>query len=536
MEEHRPNAASMQQVIDAFAASDATNPDGTAGIRLHVKIDEQATLHADDIIFEGCTGPPAAADLTFDAVKADSFGTLAERRSALPVDLLAAKRYAFHYALFAHHMKGLTNSGCAELPGNDLLVTLGAYTGPSAEHSGGSTSEVSATFMHELGHNLNLRHGGVDNMQCKPNYPSIMNYMFQFDGQTVVGRPLDFARDPYNVLNEAALSEPDGIGFPAGPQSAHWGIDAVTSVISTVIIPTGMPVDWNFDSDAADLIVAQDINASPIPGCGGFGTVLAGQDDWLQLDYAFRYSPDFAPGAHTTPASEPELSFDDAAAASPDGDEDGVNNVGDNCMSVANPTQADADDDGVGDGCEPVCLDGPFPDVPSGSAFCPEIDWMVGAGITGGYGDGTFRPSAPITRQAMAAFLFRLAGEPDVAGYPPAAFNDVAADSPFGPAIRWLSGEGISGGYADGGFHPTAPITRQAMAAFLWRLASAPSGPAPAPGFSDVPPGSSFSEPIAWMADEGVTGGYADGGFHPSAAVSRQAMAAFLERFVRPAA
>jgi hypothetical protein len=66
------------------------------------------------------------------------------------------------------------------------------------------------------------------------------------------------------------------------------------------------------------------------------------------------------------------------------------------------------------------------------------------------------------------------------------------------------------------------------MAAYLYVAAGEPLGPFPDPGFTDVPPTHPFSTQIAWLASTGITKGYADGGFHPSAPVSRQAMVQFL--------
>ena len=64
--------------------------------------------------------------------------------------------------------------------------------------------------MHELGHNLSLEHGGGDATNCKPNYLSIMNYLFQFSN-FVSGRPLDYSRSALATLNKETLNEPDGI-------------------------------------------------------------------------------------------------------------------------------------------------------------------------------------------------------------------------------------------------------------------------------------------------------------------------------------
>ena len=203
------------------------------------------------------------------------------------------------------------------------------------------------------------------------------------------------------------------------------------------------------------------------------------------------------------------------------------------CLSAgATPILADYEDYfppcGVGD--RPV-----FPDVPATSQFCEDVAWALDRDITTGYLDGGFHPTSPVTRQAMAAFLYRAAGWPAVpvpCAAPP--FPDVLADHPFCPEITWLAGEGITGGYADGGFHPAAPVSRQATAAFLYRAAGEPRGAdpsCPTAPFPDVPTSHPFCGEIDWLADTGITGGYADGGFHPAAAVSRQAMAAFLHRF-----
>ena len=183
---------------------------------------------------------------------------------------------------------------------------------------------------------------------------------------------------------------------------------------------------------------------------------------------------------------------------------------------------------GVGD--HPV-----FPDVPAASPFCADVDWVRDSGVTTGYPDGGYHPAAPVTRQAMAAFLFRSAGSPGIALCTGPAFPDVPTSHPFCGEIAWLAAEGIATGYADGGYHPAAVVSRQAMAAFLYRFAGRPDGAHPScatPPFPDVPASHPFCGEIAWLAAVGIADGYADGGFHPASAVSRQAMAAFLHRLI----
>jgi 2',3'-cyclic-nucleotide 2'-phosphodiesterase (5'-nucleotidase family)/alpha-tubulin suppressor-like RCC1 family protein len=171
-----------------------------------------------------------------------------------------------------------------------------------------------------------------------------------------------------------------------------------------------------------------------------------------------------------------------------------------------------------------------FPDVSEDHAFFEDISWLVAEGITTGYEDGTFKPTAQVSRQAMAAFLHRLAGEPAVPVGAP-TFSDVPVGHPFHEAISWLAAEGISTGYEDGTFKPGQPVSREATAAFLHRMAGEPSAPEGAPMFSDVPAGHPFAAAISWLASTGITTGYDDGTFRGGEEISRQAMAAFLHRY-----
>jgi predicted outer membrane repeat protein len=179
-----------------------------------------------------------------------------------------------------------------------------------------------------------------------------------------------------------------------------------------------------------------------------------------------------------------------------------------------------------------VELAAPFPDVAIDHQFAEEIFWLVEFGVASGYGDGTFRPTAPVSRQAMAAFMFRFAGEPEFTVPATPTFPDVPTDHQFYGEIEWLASNGIASGYSDDTFRPTASVSRQAMAAFMFRFAGEPEFVAPGtPTFPDVPTDHQFFDEIEWLASTEITGGFGDGTYRPSASVSRQAMAAFLFRF-----
>jgi hypothetical protein len=181
---------------------------------------------------------------------------------------------------------------------------------------------------------------------------------------------------------------------------------------------------------------------------------------------------------------------------------------------------------------DPDDLPPPFVDVGMGNPFCQEIGWMADEGISSGYADRTYRSTAGVSRAAMSAFLHRLAGSPAVEAPGVPTFPDVGTSHPFYDEVEWLAQRGIATGYEDGAFRPSATISRGAMAAFLHRLAGAPEVGAPeVPSFPDVGMSHRFFAEVEWMAAEAISTGYADGSFRVAAPVTRGAMSAFLRRF-----
>jgi hypothetical protein len=179
-----------------------------------------------------------------------------------------------------------------------------------------------------------------------------------------------------------------------------------------------------------------------------------------------------------------------------------------------------------------------FTDVAPGMQFSSEIMWMAEVGISTGWtepgGIKSFRPLTAVNRDAMAAFMYRLAGKPDFT--PPAVspFADVATDNQFYKEITWLASKGISTGWPeDRTFRPLQPVNRDAMAAFLYRLAGKPEFTA-SPAFQDVAGSNQFFKEIGWLAAEKISTGWDEGNnaksFRPLQAVNRDAMAAFMFR------
>jgi acetyl esterase/lipase len=190
---------------------------------------------------------------------------------------------------------------------------------------------------------------------------------------------------------------------------------------------------------------------------------------------------------------------------------------------------------------EASCASPPsFPDVTSAGTSCGAVEWMVESGITTGYADGTFRPATAVSRQTFVAFLHRLRGSP-APGPDAPTFSDVPPGHLFEPSIRWAAEQGIVTGYADGTFRPTALLARQGLAAILYRLWGEPPGPFPTPGTVPVSPSSPFYTELEWLWSSGYEairwrpawpllvglGSYA-----PTAPVPRMSVAAAFHRLV----
>jgi hypothetical protein len=121
----------------------------------------------------------------------------------------------------------------------------------------------------------------------------------------------------------------------------------------------------------------------------------------------------------------------------------------------------------------------PFTDVSTSQQFYKEMAWLASTGISTGWteADGiskTYRALQPVNRDAMAAFLYRLAGSPDYT--PPAVspFADVAASQQFYKEMAWLASTGISNGWTEANgsktYRALQPVNRDAMAAFMYRF------------------------------------------------------------------
>jgi len=274
----KPDLDAINDVKYAFRNAPVRNPDNKEGINLHVDVDDVVEFNETTSLAE------------FYNIKGSYFGNDTERGSPNSANILAAKKLVYRYALFLCKRAGVeTQTGLAEIHGNDFMIFLGALTDAEEGTRGGQAG----TFMHELGHTFGLKDGGGDNILFKPNYLSVMNYAFQTP-EIYEERPLDYSRSQLPDLDEGNLSEPDGIG--GGPYdftiySSPNGFPILASA--------GLPIDWDLDGQATETKIEANINNFSrvnIDYDSPRFEILHGYNDWKNLKYDFRNSTNFASG------------------------------------------------------------------------------------------------------------------------------------------------------------------------------------------------------------------------------------------------
>jgi len=204
-----------------------------------------------------------------------------------------------------------STSGVSDLLGGDILITLGLW-----DNFTGTDFMQASTLMHELGHNLALRHGGAPlEPNCKPNYQSIMSYLYQVRGLLdTSGQPhVNYSGQQLAALNENSLDESVGLGVGNLPYLPRWYAPLTSSFLDQTLNTTpankhcdgtplnrdmngivtdpdtvridgtsllASPLDWNGSGmSTPDHSVSQDANFS-----GAITSLNQGFIDWLNLD------------------------------------------------------------------------------------------------------------------------------------------------------------------------------------------------------------------------------------------------------------
>ncbi len=283
LEGRAPSPEALSDVVGKFALH---------GITLHATLDETDgpavnwTLWGSFDSYKDTGGPQGTGH----------FGTSTERAGNW-MDVRQAKALAYRYCVFADTYDNDTRSGKCKvpLPNRDFVVTLGGWGATTRDEQAG-------TFMHKLGHALGLRHGGFEDRHGKPNYFSVMNYLWQTPVRLNNGCGgaslqqliayqnswvLEYSSGNLLTLDESNLSEPAGLGGDAG-SVVPVGPPPIATQFSQ-LVPMGGPVNWDRVGSATAVGVAADANY--VMDCLGIenaspGDVLVDHDDWAALQLA----------------------------------------------------------------------------------------------------------------------------------------------------------------------------------------------------------------------------------------------------------
>ena len=176
---------------------------------------------------------------------------------------------------------------------------------------------------------------------------------------------------------------------------------------------------------------------------------------------------------------------------------------------------------------------GTFTDVPATHWAAGAVEFVTSQGLLQGTGTSTFAPGQPMTRAMLVTALWREAGSP-VVNYA-MDFDDVDEDQWYTEAVRWAVSKGIVAGTGKG-FSPDAALTRESLAAILFRYAGGQVSADDLSGYADGAVVSAWArEAMNWAVAQGLITGKSGGRLDPGGTASRAEVSAILMRYVQSA-
>ncbi|MDD4803056.1 MAG: S-layer homology domain-containing protein, partial [Syntrophomonas sp.] len=175
----------------------------------------------------------------------------------------------------------------------------------------------------------------------------------------------------------------------------------------------------------------------------------------------------------------------------------------------------------------------PFIDVQEGDWYYAAVQYAAQNGLMKGTGSNTFSPQVVTNRGMIATILYNLDGSGETEQ---STFNDVKPGAYYANAVAWAQKKGIIAGYGNGMFGPDDSITREQLAAMLWKYAGSPAA-ADSKGlasFKDAGEISAYAQnALAWANQEGIINGKGGGLLEPKGKAARAEAAQIMQSFLR---
>lgn len=179
-------------------------------------------------------------------------------------------------------------------------------------------------------------------------------------------------------------------------------------------------------------------------------------------------------------------------------------------------------------GAQPGGVSG-FGDVPQTSWFADAVKYVSENKLMNGTSTTAFSPNENMSRAMLATVLYRMSGETAEAD---SSFGDVSSSAYYAAAVNWASSKGIVNGTGADAFSPNASITREQLAAMLYRYAGEPSVSADLSAYTDAVSISPYAEKaVEWCVAKGILSGKSATRLAPQDTATRAECAAMLQRF-----
>ncbi len=275
-----PSPATAQALVDTYASMPVENPDGLPGIALRF-LDDSVLPQSFVCVYS--IGIPQWGDTS-------------------PSSFL--HREAFHRVqiCLADPATG-GGGGIADIGGRAFTMSFPEMNAdPADDLDEEAALRLYAIFLHEMGHNLGLRHGGDENLNYKPVYPSLMNYEFTYTMSgsplSIAGTKVTFSRGLLPPVDECSVIEkgifggvpPEDIAFLPSYGQEAWTVAADGSV------------DWDHDGTLAPAPYERILRESMALGDPATCQKLHDHDDYAAIHLKMGSSVPSDPGSGAPPA------------------------------------------------------------------------------------------------------------------------------------------------------------------------------------------------------------------------------------------